>query len=107
MRNNTNRHCSAEFYQLDGTCVFKLKKTDGGEGDLHYIASLEEGEINVYYDIYGTKELLFNLKAGETVDSRGGYIERGKTVYIIIETVETSKGSVRVDFEEEKTEGET
>ena len=50
--------------------------------------------------MYGTKELLFHLKAGEVVDGSGGYIEKGK-IDIIIETVEPSKGSVQVSLEKE------
>lgn len=102
VRNNTNRHCSASFQKLDGVCVFHLKKSDGGEGELYYNASLEEGEVNVYYDAYGTKELLFHLTAGESVEGSGGYIESGKRIYVIVETAETSKGSVRVSVEKEE-----
>ena len=101
VRNNTNRHCSASFHKLNGVCVFQLKKTDDGEGELYYTASLEEGEINVYYDACGTKELLFHLTAGETAEGIGGYIESGKRIYIIVETVESSKGSLRVSVEKE------
>ena len=98
VRNSGNDSCSAEFYKLDGTCVFKLKSTEDGEGELHYTASLESGEINVYYDANGTKELLFHLNAGESVDEYGGSFDGKGTIYVIIETVGSAKGSVEVEL---------
>ena len=94
-----NNYCRAEFNRFDGTYVFKLKKTNGGEGDIKYTSSLGDGELNVYYDIHGTKELLFSITGGESVNDRGGYIESEKTVYIIIEAVSTSDGSVYIELE--------
>lgn len=93
-RHNTTDRCSADFKRLSGTLVFKLRPES--EGELHYAGALDEGEINVWYDIYGTKELLFNIKAGDTVDMQGGYVEGGKTVYVIIETVTESRGRIEV-----------
>lgn len=89
----------AKFGRLDGTLVLKLKMSGKGlENSIGCKASIEEGEINVYYDAFGVKELLFNLKAGESIDERRGYIESGKTVYIIIETVTPAKGNVEIDL---------
>ena len=91
-------HGSAKFSYLDGTLVLKLKMNgEGLENSIGCKASLEEGEINVYYDWIGVKELLFNLKAGESIDECRGYIESG-SVYIIIETVTPAKGSVEIDL---------
>lgn len=95
---NLKGHCEATFQRLNGTYVFKTKKSSNGEGSIEYAASLEEGELNVYYDIYGTKELLFTIKAGEEIENVGGYVESGKTVYIIVETVEPSRGAVRFEL---------
>ena len=89
----------AKFGRLDGTLVLKLKMSGKGlENSIGCKAAIEEGEINVYYDAFGVKELLFNLKAGESIDERRGYIESGKTVYIIIETVTPAKGNVEIDL---------
>lgn len=100
VRTERGDHGSISFSSLEGTYVMKLKmKGEGQEGDIHCVASLEEGEINVYYDIFGVKELLFNLKAGESIDERRGYIESGKTVSIIVETVTPAKkGKISIDF---------
>ena len=90
---------SVKFGRLDGTVVLKLKMSGTGlENSIGCKATLDEGEINVYYDIFGVKELLFNLKAGESIDERRGYIESGHRVYIIIETVTPAKGSVEIDL---------
>ena len=90
---------SVKFGRLDGTVVLKLKMSGTGlENSIGCKATLDEGEINVYYDIFGVKELLFNLKAGESIDERRGYIESGNRVYIIIETVTPAKGSVEIDL---------
>ena len=100
VREERGDHASISFSGFEGTYVMKLKmKGEGQEGDIHCKASLTEGEINVYYDWLGTKELLFNLKAGESIDERLGYIESGHTVYIIVETVTPAKeGKISIDL---------
>ena len=100
VREEHGDHASIRFSSLEGTYVMKLKmKGEGQEGSIHCVASLEEGEINVWYDALGTKELLCNLKAGETIDEHLGYFESGKTVYVIVETVTPAKeGKIAVDL---------
>lgn len=100
VRQERGDHASISFSGFEGTYVMKLKmRGEGQEGDIHCKASLTEGEINVYYDWLGTKELLFNLKAGESIDERLGYIESGHTVHIIVETVTPAKeGKISIDL---------
>ena len=101
VRSNTSHSCRASFHKLDGELTFKIKKTDtDGEGDISYTVSADKGEIRLYYDIYGTKEKLAQVKAGESVTSRGGYIESGKEVYIIIEATDAG-GKVTVELNKE------
>lgn len=97
VRGNTSERCNASFMLLNGTYVFKLKKSEGADGDLSYKASLEEGEMTVYYDSLGVKEPLFTVKAGESIESRGGYVNQGSRVYVIIEA-KNAKGSVEVSL---------
>ena len=99
-RTENGDHGSISFSKFEGTYVMKLRMSGKGqEGSILCKATLEEGEINVYYDWLGTKELLFNLKAGESIDERLGYIESGHTVSIIIETVTPAKeGKISIDF---------
>lgn len=100
VRSNTSHSCKASFHSLTGELVFKIKKTEKGtEGDISYSVTAQEGEIHLYYDIYGTKQELAHAKAGETVEGRGGYVEGGFTVYIIIEAAEGSRGKVSVELD--------
>jgi len=92
-------YCETSFHKLDGKLIFHPRYTKKSEGQIHYTASLEEGEVNVYYELSGgVKELLFNIKAGETLDLRGGYIEKGRQT-IIIETVTPARGKIIIEFE--------
>ena len=96
----TSHSCEASFHSLEGRLVFKLKKSEAGkEGDISYSIQVDEGEIRLYYDIYDEKQELAHVKSGETVTNRGGYIEGGKTVYIIIEAIQKSKGKVSVELD--------
>ena len=100
VRSNTSHSCKASFLSLEGQLVCKLKKSDAGaEGEISYSIQVEEGEVRLYYDIYGVKEELATVKAGESVEDKGGYIEGGKTVYIIIEATEKSRGKVSVELD--------
>ena len=100
VRSNTTHSCSASFLSLTGELVFKLKKSQAGsESDISYSVTVEEGEISLYYDIYGIKSELAHVKAGESVTERGGYIEGGYTVYIIIEAAKNSRGKVSVELD--------
>ena len=100
VRQERGDHATISFSKLEGTYVMKLRmKGEGQEGSIQCKASLGEGEINVYYDSLGVKEFLFNLKAGESIDERLGYIESGRTVYIIVETVTPAKeGKISIDL---------
>ncbi len=83
VHSNESDSAFMSFYSFEGRMVFKLKTS--AEGDLKYTARLESGSAAVYYDFYGTKEILFSISGGEEIDSHGGYVEPG-TVYIIVET---------------------
>ncbi len=99
VRSNTSHSCEASFLSLEGELVFKIKSSGSGEGDIQFSVRAEEGEIHLYYDIYGTKTELAHVKAGENLSDRGGYVEGGKTVYIIIEAAKGSRGKVSVELD--------
>ena len=100
VRSQTSHSCEASFHSLDGQLVFKIKKSDvGKEGDISYSIEAEEGEIHLYYDIYGVKEELVHVNGGESVEDRGGYVEGGHTVYIIIEATKNAMGKVSVELD--------
>lgn len=99
VRSQTSHSCKASFHSLEGELVFKLKKSESGtEGDIGYSIQVDEGELVIYYDIYGVKEELAHVKAGESVTARGGYVEGGHNVYIIIVANEKSRGKVSVEL---------
>ena len=101
VRSQTSHSCEASFYSLEESrLVFKIKKSDlGTEGDIAYSIQVEEGELRLYYDIYGVKEELVHVKAGESVDGFGGYVEGGKTVHVIIEAAEKTQCAVSVELD--------
>ncbi len=100
VRTQTSHSCEASFYSLDGHLVFKIRKSDvGSEGDISYSVDVDKGEVYLYYDIYGSKEELAHVKAGESVTDRGGYVEGGHDVYIIIEASKGSKGKLSVELD--------
>jgi hypothetical protein len=93
VRSQGANSCKANFYSLEGRLVFKIKSpSSASEYEISYSANTEKGGLRIYYDIYGTKEELAHVKAGESVDAKGGYVEGGKTVYIIIEAAEGARG---------------
>ncbi len=102
LRSEERNHCEVDFGSLAGTLVMdaKVKADPEVDGTIHYEAELREGELSVYYDINGAKELLFTIKGGEKVDSRGGKVSVGDKVTFIIETVGTAKnGEIELDFD--------
>ncbi len=100
VRSEGGNHCETGFSSLKGTLVLNAKVPADTDGSIHFDAELEEGELSVYYDAGNGKELLFTIKGGEELDSRGGYVEKGDKVTIIIETNGTAKdGEIEIDFD--------
>ncbi len=93
--------CEAEFLTLNGTLVLNSTvRSSETDGTIHYDAELAEGELSVYYDIDGTKELLFTIKGGQELDGTGGTVNIGDKVTFIIETNGTAKnGEIEIDFD--------
>ena len=86
---------------LDGlwwTHRVDLDCDNNGEACLYYKAALTEGEVNVYYDqgLLWEKEFLFSIKAGETIESKGGYVEGD--VDIIIEPLSPTTGTIEIFY---------
>ena len=101
VRSQTSHSCETSFLSLEGQLVFNIKKSasDEAEGDISYSITVEDGEVRLYYDIYGVKEELAHVKAGESVEACGGYVEGGKPVYIIIEGSGNAHGKVSVELD--------
>ncbi len=101
VRSSKRDHCEVHFGTLKGTLVLNTKVTDeDADGLIHYEAELAEGELSVWYDVDGTKEHLFTIKGGESLDDRGGSVSIGDKVIIIIETSGKAKdGEIEIDFD--------
>lgn len=101
VRVQESHSCEASFYSLNGQLVFKIKSPVSEEPcELQCDAEAEEGELVVYYDADGTKQELTRVKAGESVDDLEAHVEGGKTVYIIIEAAEKSRGKISVEIDD-------
>ncbi|MBR5179901.1 MAG: hypothetical protein IKW90_14020 [Lachnospiraceae bacterium] len=91
VHSNSSKSASMSFWKFKGNIVYKLKCKDSTKEVLKYKGNLnnedeeENGTINVYYDIDGTKKELFSLKNGESIEASLDKLNEG-TVYIIVET---------------------
>lgn len=90
------------FGSFDGTLHFKLKAEQENNQIMDYEASLGEGEMNIYIDADGEKELLFTIKGGETLDAEqalGDTYNGAKTIRVIAESVGKCKdGNFKFDL---------
>ncbi len=87
IRSNTGGSAFMNFFEFDGTMVFKLKASGKSGARLRYTARLEEGDAAVYYDVSGTKTEWFTVHGGDEVSSSAELPGTG-TVYIIVRTNE-------------------
>ncbi len=101
IRKSGNDECSLSFDSLKGTVVLNTKKTFENELDtLHLTATLDAGELRVYYAPRGEEKILLaSVKAGESIDIRAGEAVQGEKIQIIIEAEERAEGGkIKVDF---------
>ncbi len=93
-------HCEASFASLKGTLVLNATVPADTDGTIHYDAELAKGDITVYYDIDGTKNLLFSIKGGEESDGHAGTVQKGDKVTVIIETNgKAENGDIEIEFD--------
>ena len=86
---NANGVGKIYFDKFEGTYVFKLRKISDGEGAIYYQASLKEGHIDVKYNFLNFESPLFSINSNESLNDKGGYIEKGHQVIIVL----TSEGA--------------
>jgi hypothetical protein len=95
IRSNSSGVLSVRFDSLKGELYESFRKDAGGEGAFSYSASLEEGELSVFYeDEKGALCSLFTVKGGESVSDIGGSIDgkEGKRVHILLKADEKCRG---------------
>lgn len=83
---NTSTKASISFDTFDGTYVMKLKNTGDGKVFITYHATLEEGNIKVYYDFDDEKRTLFEIESNGSIEKETEAFTSNKTIYIIIES---------------------
>ena len=93
-------HASIDFEAFEGQYVFKLKRTEPGEGSIKFKASLGEGHVEVTYKTFSTNDYqkMFEINSGETKEAYIGYLEKGYRVTIIVKSEgKASNGSFTFD----------
>lgn len=88
VRSATGRSWSVSFGSLSGSLRETLRADKGADTDIIYSASLDEGELSVYYEcaVSAGKAPLFTIRGGESLEGRGGYVGAGMSVKLSIET---------------------
>lgn len=85
VRTNTSNKASVSFGSFSGTYVMKLQNR-GADAFIAYEATLDEGNIKVYYDINDEKLSLFEIEANGSKTGKTDTFTGDKTIYIIIES---------------------
>lgn len=91
VQQNFKNEYTIHFGTFRGTKSTKIRNELDGDGTIEYTASLEEGSMNVYYEVNGKEELLFTIEAGQSLSDQGGYITGDGNVKIIMKTIEPCK----------------
>ena len=83
------------FGSFSGSLSERLSNSYTQDTTLSYTASLDEGELSVFYKTGSVECPLFTIKGGESISDSGvGYLTNGESVRIVIRTAEnvTCKG---------------
>lgn len=83
---SSSKEASVSFDTFSGTYVMKLQNAGDGEAVITYSATLEEGNIKVYYDYNDEKLSLFEIGTDGSVEGKTEEFTGNKTVYVIIES---------------------
>ena len=91
---STSDKASVIFGSFSGTYVIKLRTSGDDKALITYSATLEEGNIKVYYDFNDEKLDLFEIGNKGSVEGKTEAFTGNKTIYVIIESDgECSEGS--------------
>ena len=83
IHSNESESAFMNFYEFEGTMVFKLKNKDGGA--LEYSARLDSGEAEISYDCGNGKTALCTVREGDDFSFKTFPLTLG-TLYVIVET---------------------
>ena len=84
--NNSDHDAFVSFDSYSGTYVIKFTSYGSDSACISYNATLEEGNIKVYYDYNGEKLDLFEIGANGSVKGKTEAFVGNKTIYVIIES---------------------
>lgn len=99
VHSNTPSSAFMSFYEFSGTMVFKLKCKNAEGGILNYTANIESGNIRVYCDTNGPKDLIVSIEPQSKTIEGSVAVPQGK-IYVIVESNDTSSnGSLTFDIE--------
>lgn len=86
VRTNTSNEANVSFSTFNGVYVMQLKSAGDEKAYITYNATLEEGNIKVYYDYDDEKLNLFEIGTDGSLTGQTESFTSNKTVYIIIES---------------------
>ena len=86
VRTNTLHKASVSFDNFSGIYVMKFKNVGDERSFITYNATLEEGNIRVYYDFNDEKLNLFEIGTDGSIEGKTETFTSNKTIYIIIES---------------------
>ena len=86
VKKNTTSEASVSFSNFSGIYVIQLKNTGDEKIFITYSATLEEGNIKVYYDFNDEKLNLFEIGTDGSIEGKTEKFTSNKTIYIIIES---------------------
>ena len=103
VRTSTANEFNVSFASLSGSIMERLSNSYTQDTAMTIEASLEGGEIEIYYTpgSYEGEMLLYKISAGESVSVSCGYLTNGESVKIILRVPEgiTAKGGkIRVSI---------
>ena len=102
VRSGGSDKLSISFSSMKGRLSEQISHSGNQDGAFLCTASLEEGEVSVYYKtaLSDTEELLFMLSSGESIDAeRLGYLTNGEDAKIIVDAGETTARGFKMKLE--------
>ena len=98
VRSNTADKAYLSFASLNGRMVFKLRPSE--KSVLKYDTELGEGRITVSYDTDGAQKELISLTGEDAKVGDGITVDKGITVYVIVDAESAKNGKITVNLEE-------
>lgn len=104
VRTSTANELNVSFASLSGALSQKLSNSYTQDTSITVEASLDEGEIEIYYTpgTYDGELLLCKASAGDSISVSAGYLTNGESARIILrvpEGVTAKGGKIRVTIE--------